>query len=617
MRQDFRSVSSLSREFGSRIDCRRWSNGWRRDGRTGGRRGCWSLEVAFWRLAVGECLDNECDLLWGISTPSPAGIVQFQDSVFIGIRRWRTVAGALQIPQRLYSLEELRLNGIETVSLLSPVDATLGSIERNLQIAALSGGVAAWNVLNLNPQQILFISLGLLFLLTFDSVSFNGGFGALILDTIGHTLSEKYHNRVIQLALKLEIKKSRNGLVWRRWVVWLIVPVAIKAKHVQLLFATMTLYPLTRRCLGWERLSGRCMVKQEAFTSIISCYVNGLIKRNWLHPFNIDTENLIKAGCKQIDLLRIKNVVSSSKEGLEIIYEVNKVPAVLFEVRKFTQGVDAARRAKAESTSLFELRPRKLLAILEAFFEPELRHIEHIVGSCGDFLGIAEGGSVKEQFTAMTAVSGVAWLAVECVTAVEVGAEGVFATKAVTAAHEAGHFLIAYLLGILPRGYTLTSLEALKKEGSLNVQAGTAFVDFEFLEEVGCILTVSILLVCIARSLGLSSTFSEVNKGQVSATMLNRFSCIALAGVATEYLLFGCAEGGLTDINQLDFLLQSLGFTQKKADSQVRWAVLNTILILRRHENARAKLAEGMSEGRSVGFCIDIIEKSISDDDDL
>nr|GMD07727.1 hypothetical protein Iba_chr06cCG9970 [Ipomoea batatas]GME14087.1 hypothetical protein Iba_scaffold14933CG0010 [Ipomoea batatas] len=48
---------SLSREFGSRIDCRRWSNGWRRDGRTGGRRGCWSLEVAFWRLAVGEVAD--------------------------------------------------------------------------------------------------------------------------------------------------------------------------------------------------------------------------------------------------------------------------------------------------------------------------------------------------------------------------------------------------------------------------------------------------------------------------------------------------------------------------------------------------------------------------------
>ena len=65
--------------------------------------------------------------------------------------------------------------------------------------------------------------------------------------------------------------------------------------------------------------------------------------------------------------------------------------------------------------------------------------------------------------------------------------------------HEAGHFLIAYLLGILPRGYTLTSLEALQKEGSLNIQAGTAFVDFEFVEEVSaaCILIQSTSVVIL------------------------------------------------------------------------------------------------------------------------
>lgn len=260
----------------------------------------------------------------------------------------RCFGAARQVPQRLYGLDELKLNGIEASSLLSPVDATLGSIERNLQLAGLVGGISAWNVFGLNPQQIFYFSLVLLFLYTLDAVSFNGGISSLILDTIGHTFSQKYHNRVVQ--------------------------------------------------------------------------------------------------------------------------------------------------------------------------------------------------------------------------------------------HEAGHFLIAYLLGILPRGYTLSSLEALKKEGSLNVQAGTAFVDFEFLE--------------------------EVNAGKLSATMLNRFSCIALAGVATEYLLYGQAEGGLADINKLDMLLKGLGFTQKKADSQVRWAVLNTVLTLRRHEGARAKLGEAMSEGRSVGFCIDVVEKN-------
>jgi hypothetical protein len=66
---------------------------------------------------------------------------------------------------------------------------------------------------------------------------------------------------------------------------------------------------------------------------------------------------------------------------------------------------------------------------------------------------------------------------------------------------------------------------------------------------------------------------------------------------------------------QLDGLLKSLGFTQKKADSQVRWAVLNIVLILRRHEKARSQLAEAMSTGKSVGSCIEVIEECISTDD--
>ena len=97
--------------------------------------------------------------------------------------------------------------------------------------------------------------------------------------------------------------------------------------------------------------------------------------------------------------------------------------------------------------------------------------------------------------------------------------------------------------------------------------------------------------------------------------MLNRFSCIALAGVVTEYLLYGYAEGGLADINKLDLLLKGLGFTQKKADSQVRWSVLNTVLILRRNKQARGKLAEAMSMGKSVGACIGVIEENIDNTD--
>ncbi|EEC70682.1 hypothetical protein OsI_02018 [Oryza sativa Indica Group] len=256
----------------------------------------------------------------------------------------RFFGAARQVPQRLYTLDELKLNGIDTSAFLSPVDLTLGSIERNLQIAAVLGGLSVSAAFELSQLQVLFLFLGLLSLWSVDLVYFGGGVRNLILDTIGHNLSQKYRNRVIQ--------------------------------------------------------------------------------------------------------------------------------------------------------------------------------------------------------------------------------------------HEAGHFLIAYLLGVLPKGYSITSLDTFIKKGSLNVQAGTAFVDFEFLQE-----------------------------------MLNKFSCIALAGVATEYLLYGYAEGGLADIGQLDGLLKGLGFTQKKADSQVRWAVLNTVLALRRHKKARSQLAEAMSSGKSVGSCIGVIEENINSED--
>nr|ABK26568.1 unknown [Picea sitchensis] len=104
---------------------------------------------------------------------------------------------------------------------------------------------------------------------------------------------------------------------------------------------------------------------------------------------------------------------------------------------------------------------------------------------------------------------------------------------------------------------------------------------------------------------------AQVKSGKLSSGTLSNYSCIALAGVAAEYLLFGLAEGGLADIQQLDNLLKSLGFTQKKADSQIRWAVLNTITLLRRHEQARSKLAEAMDFSKSVGDCIDTIENEL------
>ncbi|KAF8387949.1 hypothetical protein HHK36_026615 [Tetracentron sinense] len=172
--------------------------------------------------------------------------------------------------------------------------------------------------------------------------------------------------------------------------------------------------------------------------------------------------------------------------------------------------------------------------------------------------------------------------------------------------HEAGHFLTAYLLGVLPREYSVPSMEALRKDQFM--EGRVKFVGFEFLKEVNA-------GKMLKKKFNNGNLYAKVNKGKFSSKNLNRFSCIALGGLAAEYLVFGYSEGLHSDVDKLDTLLEWMGFTENEANSHLRWAVLNTILMLHRHHEARSKLAEAMALGRSVGFCIDAIENAINGED--
>ncbi|KAG1679998.1 hypothetical protein FOA52_007062 [Chlamydomonas sp. UWO 241] len=154
------------------------------------------------------------------------------------------------------------------------------------------------------------------------------------------------------------------------------------------------------------------------------------------------------------------------------------------------------------------------------------------------------------------------------------------------ALHEAGHFLVAYLVGVLPRSYTLSSLDAFVRLRALNVQAGTRFCDEVFVK--------------------------EVQTGRLSSTSLDRYTNVALAGVVTEYLAFGQAEGGIGDVLQLDGMFRALSFSQTKADSEVRWAVLNAATILRTHEALHRRVAAAMEGGSRVGALIRMIEEDLA-----
>lgn len=63
---------------------------------------------------------------------------------------------------------------------------------------------------------------------------------------------------------------------------------------------------------------------------------------------------------------------------------------------------------------------------------------------------------------------------------------------------------------------------------------------------------------------------------------------------------------------QLDRLFSALGFTQKKADGQVRWAVLSVAALLRRLAPLHDRVAAMMAEGRSVGACVEAIEAALA-----
>ncbi len=51
---------------------------------------------------------------------------------------------------------------------------------------------------------------------------------------------------------------------------------------------------------------------------------------------------------------------------------------------------------------------------------------------------------------------------------------------------------------------------------------------------------------------------AQVASGTLSSSSLDRYTCIALSGVAAEYINFGQAEGGMNDVQQLDGLLKAL-----------------------------------------------------------
>lgn len=91
---------------------------------------------------------------------------------------------------------------------------------------------------------------------------------------------------------------------------------------------------------------------------------------------------------------------------------------------------------------------------------------------------------------------------------------------------------------------------------------------------------------------------------------LDQLAVVSVAGVCSEILAFGNAEGGYADLAQLRVLFASAepGLNEKDMDNRVRYAIGYAMGQLRRHLGALDALVDAMDRGASVEECVLVIE---------
>ena len=141
--------------------------------------------------------------------------------------------------------------------------------------------------------------------------------------------------------------------------------------------------------------------------------------------------------------------------------------------------------------------------------------------------------------------------------------------------HEAGHFLVAYLLGIPVTSYVLSAWEAFKqgKPG----QGGVSFKDIE--------------------------------SNSLTPLLIQRYSTLWMAGIAAETLVYGNAEGGAEDREKLRGVLSSLKRSPTECLQQERFCVLQAQTLIKENWAAYEALVTAMQQRLPVSECDRIIQE--------
>jgi hypothetical protein len=139
--------------------------------------------------------------------------------------------------------------------------------------------------------------------------------------------------------------------------------------------------------------------------------------------------------------------------------------------------------------------------------------------------------------------------------------------------HEAGHFLVAYLLGISITGYTLSAWESFRQGRS--AQGGVMFAP---------------------------------PPPDISSQLLQQYCTVWMAGIAAEKSIYNQAEGGSEDRQKLRGVLYLAGKQQQEIVNQENLATIQAKDLIKDHWAAYQALVTAMSNRASVADCCQAID---------
>ncbi len=146
--------------------------------------------------------------------------------------------------------------------------------------------------------------------------------------------------------------------------------------------------------------------------------------------------------------------------------------------------------------------------------------------------------------------------------------------------HEAGHFLVAYFLGVPVTGYALTAWDALR-QGVPGI-AGVRFED----------RTLEALLA----------------EGRITPLLVDRYCQVWMAGGAAEKLMLGTVVGGVDDVGKVRSLLKQIKFSGGDLAQKERWAAIQAQGVIERNQEAYDALVLAMKAGASVEDCVQALQ---------